>query len=101
MFEDAIEIRLVCTKDGTPKGIAYVEFKPEVDVDKALEEKQGTEIGGQALILDYTGEKSQGQENSRRKNNTWNGNNSKPSDSDTDAEQPGLQCHRGESAEGV
>ncbi|XP_027731085.1 nucleolin [Vombatus ursinus] len=83
VFEDAIEVRLVCTKDGTPKGIAYVEFKTEADVDKALEEKQGTEIDGRALILDYTGEKSQGQENARGKNNAWGGSTTKPSDSKT------------------
>ncbi|XP_020827821.1 nucleolin [Phascolarctos cinereus] len=83
VFEDAIEVRLVCTKDGTPKGIAYVEFKTEADVDKALEEKQGTEIDGRALILDYTGEKSQGQENSRGKTNSWGGSNSRPTDSKT------------------
>ncbi|XP_038599181.1 nucleolin isoform X2 [Tachyglossus aculeatus] len=74
VFEDAVEVRLVTGKDGMSKGIAYIEFKTEADADKALEEKQGTEIDGRSIILDYTGEKSQGQENSRGgKNNSWTG----------------------------
>lgn len=44
--------------------MAYVEFKTEAEADKALEEKQGTEIDGRAMVIDYTGEKSQ-QENQK------------------------------------
>uniref|UniRef100_A0A8C2NC68 RRM domain-containing protein n=1 Tax=Capra hircus TaxID=9925 RepID=A0A8C2NC68_CAPHI len=61
VFEDAVEIRLV-SKDGKSTGIAYIEFKTEADAEKALEEKQGTEIDGQSISLYYTGEKGQSQD---------------------------------------
>lgn len=38
VFEDVVEIRLV-SKDGKSKGIVYIEFKIEVDVEKIFEEK--------------------------------------------------------------
>lgn len=38
--------------------MAYIEFKTEADANKALEEKQGTEIDGRAMVIDFTGEKS-------------------------------------------
>ncbi|XP_070802628.1 nucleolin isoform X2 [Pituophis catenifer annectens] len=56
-FEEAVEVRLV-SKDGNSKGIAYIEFKSEADAEKALE-KQGMEIEGRPIVLDYVGEKSQ------------------------------------------
>lgn len=39
--------------------MAYIEFKTEAEAEKALEEKQGTEVDGRAMVIDYTGEKSQ------------------------------------------
>lgn len=39
--------------------MAYVEFKTEAEANRALEEKQGTEIEGRAVVIDFTGEKSQ------------------------------------------
>lgn len=36
-----------------------MEFNTEADADKAIEEKQGTEIEGRSLFIDYNGEKSQ------------------------------------------
>ncbi|NXS03365.1 NUCL protein, partial [Oxylabes madagascariensis] len=59
VFENALEVRIVMNKDGSSKGMAYVEFKTEAEADKALEEKQGTEIEGRAVVIDFTGEKSQ------------------------------------------
>ncbi|KAM7044021.1 nucleolin [Acridotheres tristis] len=59
VFENAVEVRLVMHKDGNSKGMAYVEFKTEAEANKALEEKQGTEIEGRAVVIDFTGEKSQ------------------------------------------
>ncbi|KAM5163516.1 nucleolin [Mantella aurantiaca] len=59
IFENAKEIRLPTAKDGTSKGIAYVEFGTEAEADKAIEEKQGAEVEGRAIFIDYTGEKSQ------------------------------------------
>ncbi|NXQ31955.1 NUCL protein, partial [Alaudala cheleensis] len=59
VFENALEVRIVMNKDGSSRGMAYVEFKTEAEANKALEEKQGTEIEGRAIIIDFTGEKSQ------------------------------------------
>ncbi|NXB35000.1 NUCL protein, partial [Eulacestoma nigropectus] len=59
VFENALEVRIVMNKDGNSKGMAYVEFKTEAEANKALEEKQGTEIEGRAVVIDFTGEKSQ------------------------------------------
>ncbi|KAM9279708.1 nucleolin isoform 1-T1 [Morus bassanus] len=58
VFENAQEIRIVMNKEGNSKGMAYVEFKTEAEANKALEEKQGTEIDGRAMVIDFTGEKS-------------------------------------------
>ncbi|NXX99214.1 NUCL protein, partial [Centropus bengalensis] len=59
VFENAQEIRMVMNKEGNSKGMAYIEFKTEAEANKALEEKQGTEIDGRTIIIDFTGEKSQ------------------------------------------
>ncbi|NWW84401.1 NUCL protein, partial [Rhynochetos jubatus] len=58
VFENAMEIRIVMNKEGNSKGMAYVEFKTEAEANKAMEEKQGTEIDGRAMVIDFTGEKS-------------------------------------------
>ncbi|XP_040205637.1 nucleolin isoform X3 [Rana temporaria] len=58
IFDNAKDIRLPTAKDGTSKGIAYVEFATEAEADKAIEEKQGAEVEGRAIFVDYTGEKS-------------------------------------------
>ncbi|NWX45220.1 NUCL protein, partial [Steatornis caripensis] len=58
VFENALEIRIVMNKEGNSKGMAYVEFKTEAEANKALEEKQGTEVDGRAMVIDFTGEKS-------------------------------------------
>ncbi|NXI92537.1 NUCL protein, partial [Psophia crepitans] len=58
VFENALEIRIVMNKEGNSKGVAYIEFKTEADANKAMEEKQGTEIDGRAMVIDFTGEKS-------------------------------------------
>ena len=51
--------------------IAYIDFKSQADAQRALEEKQGTEIGGLAVVLDLVGEKSQGQDERDGKKSTW------------------------------
>ncbi|NXV19828.1 NUCL protein, partial [Cepphus grylle] len=58
VFKNAAEIRIVLNKEGNSKGMAYIEFKTEAEANKALEEKQGTEIDGRAMVIDFTGEKS-------------------------------------------
>nr|XP_041574030.1 nucleolin [Taeniopygia guttata] len=74
VFENALEVRIVMNKDGNSRGMAYVEFKTEAEADKALEEKQGTEIEGRAVVIDFTGEKSQ-QENQKGESTTLIVNN--------------------------
>ncbi|NXR55902.1 NUCL protein, partial [Hippolais icterina] len=59
VFENAQEVRIVMNKDGSSRGMAYIEFKTEAEANKAMEEKQGTEIEGRAVVIDFTGEKSQ------------------------------------------
>ncbi|NXN43406.1 NUCL protein, partial [Rhinoptilus africanus] len=59
VFKNALEIRIVLNKEGNSKGMAYIEFKTEAEANKALEEKQGAEIDGRAMVIDFTGEKSQ------------------------------------------
>ncbi|XP_075058470.1 nucleolin isoform X2 [Mixophyes fleayi] len=59
IFENAKDIRLPTGLDGSSKGIAYVEFNTEAEADKAIEEKQGAEVDGRSVFIDYTGEKSQ------------------------------------------
>lgn len=39
--------------------IAYIEFKTEAEADKMLEEAQGSDVQGRAIMVDYVGEKSQ------------------------------------------
>lgn len=48
---------------------AFIEFNSEADVDTAMEEKQGTDLEGKSLFLDYTGSKSKG----AKKTNTFGG----------------------------
>lgn len=52
-----LEIRLV-SKDGKSKGIAYIEFKTEVDGEKTLEDKQGTEKWAILFLVLYQRERS-------------------------------------------
>lgn len=39
--------------------IAYIEFKTEAEAEKMLEEAQGADVQGRAIMVDYVGEKSQ------------------------------------------
>eukprot|EP00069_Balaena_mysticetus_P005094 bmy_04907T0 len=70
VFEDTFQIRLV-SKDGMSERIASVDFKSQADAERALEEKQGTEIGGLAVVLNLVGAKIQGQDERDRKKCNW------------------------------
>nr|KAF6336872.1 hypothetical protein mMyoMyo1_012078 [Myotis myotis] len=72
VFEDAFQIRFL-SNDGISKRIAYIDFKSQADAERTLEEKQGTEIGGLAIVLEHVGEKNQGQEERARKSRSWRG----------------------------
>nr|XP_025745459.1 nucleolin-like isoform X2 [Callorhinus ursinus] len=51
--------------------IAYIDFKSQAGAERALDEKQGTKIGGLAIVLGHAEEKSQGQEGRDEKPSTW------------------------------
>ncbi|XP_005997412.1 nucleolin isoform X2 [Latimeria chalumnae] len=58
VFENAVDIRVPVMNNGANKGIAYIEFETEADADEAMDEKQGAEVDGRAVIVDFTGKKS-------------------------------------------
>ncbi|XP_073445414.1 nucleolin [Dendrobates tinctorius] len=58
IFENAKDVRLPVGKDGSSKGIAYVEFNSEEEANQAIEEQQGAEIEGRSIVVDFTGDKS-------------------------------------------
>ncbi|XP_059783460.1 general transcription factor II-I repeat domain-containing protein 2-like isoform X4 [Balaenoptera ricei] len=70
VFEDTFQIRLV-SKDGMSERIASIDFKSQADAERALEEKQGTEIGGLAVVLNLVRAKIQGQDERDRKKCNW------------------------------
>uniref|UniRef100_A0A3P8WAE9 Nucleolin n=1 Tax=Cynoglossus semilaevis TaxID=244447 RepID=A0A3P8WAE9_CYNSE len=59
VFESAVDVRLPPGQNGSNRGIAYIEFKTEAEADKMLEEAQGSDVQGRAIMVDYVGEKSQ------------------------------------------
>ncbi|XP_067109026.1 nucleolin-like isoform X2 [Osmerus mordax] len=56
VFDEAVDIRFL--GGGPNKGIAFVDFKTEFIAEKVLKAKQGTVVGGRAIIIDFLGEKS-------------------------------------------
>lgn len=58
-FPGVTEIRMPKQDDGQIKGFAFLEFATEKEVEAMIEEKQGAEMGGRSLMLDFTGAKSQ------------------------------------------
>ncbi|GCC23192.1 nucleolin [Chiloscyllium punctatum] len=59
IFDNAIDIRIPVSRDGSSsRGIAYIEFESEAAANSALEEKQGTDVDGRAIVIDFTGDKS-------------------------------------------
>ncbi|XP_048397924.1 nucleolin [Stegostoma tigrinum] len=59
IFDDAIDIRIPVARDGSgTRGIAYIEFESEAAANSALEQKQGTDVDGRAIVIDFTGDKS-------------------------------------------
>ncbi|XP_024290864.1 nucleolin isoform X3 [Oncorhynchus tshawytscha] len=61
VFDTAVEIRFPRGIGRPSKGIAYIEFKTEAIAEKVLEEKQGTDVQGRVIVIDFLGEKSQQQ----------------------------------------
>lgn len=59
-FEGCTEVRLPTRPDGSYKGFAFLEFTSEDQVESAMSEKQGSDLNGSALVLDYAGKKAQG-----------------------------------------
>eukprot|EP00061_Rhincodon_typus_P012722 g38629.t1 len=44
--------------DSKRDGIAYIEFESEAAANSALEQKQGTDVDGRAIVIDFTGDKN-------------------------------------------
>ncbi|XP_023865654.1 nucleolin isoform X1 [Salvelinus sp. IW2-2015] len=61
VFDTAVEIRFPGGIGAPSKGIAYIEFKTEATAEKVLEEKQGIDVQGRVIVIDFLGEKSQQQ----------------------------------------
>ncbi|KAI1882620.1 hypothetical protein AGOR_G00236760 [Albula goreensis] len=60
VFNQAVKIRIPPGDKSQPnKGIAYVEFKSEQEAAQALEEKQGADVQGRSVFIDFLGDKSQ------------------------------------------
>ncbi|KAJ8011280.1 hypothetical protein DPEC_G00056510 [Dallia pectoralis] len=59
VFDTAVKIRFSGGVGSPSKGIAYIEFETEDVAERVLEEKQGTDLLGRAVVLDFLGEKSQ------------------------------------------
>ncbi|KAG7456842.1 hypothetical protein MATL_G00240200 [Megalops atlanticus] len=59
IFDQAVEIRIPTGNNGSSRGIAYVEFKSEAIAEQMLKEKQGLDVQGRSVIVDFTGDKSQ------------------------------------------
>ncbi|XP_072111363.1 nucleolin isoform X2 [Mobula birostris] len=59
IFEDAIDIRIPTSRDGSgTRGIAYIEFETEATAEMLLKQKQGIDVEGRSIIIDYAGAKS-------------------------------------------
>lgn len=59
VFENAVNIRILASKKkGTSKGAASIEFKSAVEMENALKENQGADVGGRQIVLHNAGEKS-------------------------------------------
>lgn len=57
IFDTASDIRIPM-KDGYPKGFAFVEFEDSATMEKAMTAKQGANLNGRNIFLDYMGQKS-------------------------------------------
>jgi len=64
IFDTAADIRIPM-KDGYPKGFAFIEFADSATMETAMKEKQGAELGGRNIFLDYMGSKSSFKKNDR------------------------------------
>lgn len=52
-FPGVQEVRMPRQDDGQIKGFAFLEFANEHEVESMIEEKQGAELGGRSLLLDF------------------------------------------------
>uniref|UniRef100_A0AAR2J2R4 Nucleolin n=1 Tax=Pygocentrus nattereri TaxID=42514 RepID=A0AAR2J2R4_PYGNA len=66
IFDQAVDIRIPMGYNGSSRGIAYIEFKTEAIAEKMLEETQGTDVQGRSIMVDFTGAKSQQQQQGGR-----------------------------------
>ncbi|KAJ8393171.1 hypothetical protein AAFF_G00068540 [Aldrovandia affinis] len=59
VFAQAIQIRVPTGNTGSNKGIAYMEFKSKAVAEQVLEEKQGADVQGSSVVMDFIRDQSQ------------------------------------------
>ncbi|XP_018586531.2 nucleolin-like [Scleropages formosus] len=57
VFCQAVDIRIPKSLSDAPRGIAYLEFETEAVAEKVMAEKQGAEVKGCPVVLEWTGQK--------------------------------------------
>jgi len=57
-FVECAAVKMPTKPDGSTRGFAFVYFEEESQVDAALEKYQGSDLGGSAIMVDYSGDKS-------------------------------------------
>jgi len=58
LFPDVVNVRMPTRSDGNIKGFAFLEFSSEEEVQTLVEDKQGCELDGNTLTLDFVGDRS-------------------------------------------
>lgn len=80
-FGELLSLRIVTDKDtGRSRGFGYVEFVNPEDAAKALQEMSGQQIDGRRLNVDTAAKRSEGAENSNKRQKTFGDSQSEPSE---------------------
>lgn len=70
IFPEAVGVRFPGGTESPKKGIAFVEFKKKAFAKKELQRKQGVEIQGRILIVDFVGETNKANDTKASSKNT-------------------------------
>jgi nucleolin len=57
-FDGCLEVRMPTRPDGSYKGFAFVKFGSTEALKEAMDKKQGSDLNGSAIYLDFVGQKS-------------------------------------------
>ncbi|KAL8820438.1 MAG: hypothetical protein Q9191_007516 [Dirinaria sp. TL-2023a] len=80
-FGELLSLRIVTDKDtGRSRGFGYVDFVNPEDAAKALQEMNGQQIDGRRLNVDTAAKRSEGAENSNKRQKTFGDSQSEPSE---------------------